>query len=177
MIVQNVGDFNEDERFTTLLGLQWHGESQTEGLRLLLFSKENKSVLRKKDFKNSTLKKIYKNFSPKELISIPCFTMANSMEYNFDNFDPEFERVVEIYNAWGSSETTKKEGNPYPISSTTGIKENGDGSIQKALQRNCRVGFIAGGLDDRGAYANLYESDQEQYFPGLNSNHRYATQP
>lgn len=166
-IAQNIADFDEDERFTTFLGFQWQGENKIEGLRLLVFSKENKPILRKKDLKNSNLKKIYKSFSPKEMISIPCFTMAKGSEYNFDNFDPDFERIVEIYNAWGSSEMTKKEGNLRPISSTTGVQEAADGSIQKALQRNCRFGFVAGGLDDRGLYADLYESDQVQYTPGL----------
>lgn len=166
-VSQNIADFDEDERFTTFLGFQWQGENKVEGLRLLVFSKENKPILRKKELKNSTLKKIYKSFSPKELISIPCFTMAKGVEYNFDHFDPDFERVVEIYNAWGSSEMTAKEGNPRPIRSTTGVQEAADGSIQKALQRNCRFGFVAGGLDDRGVYADLYESDQEQYSPGL----------
>jgi hypothetical protein len=167
LISQNIADFNEDERFTTILGFQWQGENKTEGLRVLIYSKENKPLLRKKDLKNSSLKKIYKSFSPKELISIPCFTMAKGAEYNFDNFDPDFERVVEIYNAWGSSEMTKKEGNPRPVSSSSGFQEAAEGSIQKALLRNCRFGFVAGGLDDRGIYADLYESDQEQYTPGL----------
>lgn len=167
LISQNIADFDEDERFATILGFQWQGENKSEGLRLLVFSKENKPILRKKELKNSSLKKIYKSFSPKELISIPCFTMAKGVEYNFENYDPDFERVAEIYNAWGSSETTKKEENPRPISSTTGFQESAEGALQKALQRNCRFGFIAGGLDDRGVYAELYESDQEQYSPGL----------
>lgn len=166
-ISQNIVDFNEDERFTTFSGFQFNGDNKTEGLRLIVYSKENKPILRKKDLKNSTLKKIYKSFSPKEIISIPCFTAAKGNEYNFENFDPEFERVVEIYNAWGSSETTKKEGNSLPITSTTGIQESPEGSIQKALLRNCRFGFVAGGLDDRGVYSDLYESDQVQYTPGL----------
>jgi hypothetical protein len=167
LISQNIADFDEDERFATILGFQWHGENKTEGVRLFVYSKENKPLLRKKDLKNSALKKIYKSFSPKELVSIPSFTMAKGMEYNFDNFDPDFERVVEIYNAWGSSEMTKKEGNPRPVNSSSGYQESAEGSIQRALQRNCRFGFVAGGLDDRGIYADLYESDQEQYTPGL----------
>lgn len=166
-VTQNIVDFDEDERFTTFLGFQWQGDNKTEGLRLFVSPKENKPILRKKELKNSTLKKIYKSFSPKEMISIPCFTMAKGTEYNFENFDPDFERVVEIYNAWGSSETTKKEGNHRPITSSNGVQETIDGSIQKALQRNCRFGFVAGGLDDRGNYAELYESDQVQYNPGL----------
>ena len=166
-ISQNTVDFNEDERFTTFLGFQWQGDPQTEGLRVLLYSKENKPILRKKDLKSNSLKKIYKSFSPKELISIPTFTMAKKTEYNFENFDPDFERVVEIYNAWGSSEMSKKEGNERPISSTNGVQEINEGSIQKALLRNYRFGFVAGGLDDRGSYAALYESDQKQYTAGL----------
>ena len=166
-VTQNIADFDEDERFTTFLGFQWQGEAKSEGLRHLVYSKDNKAILRKKELKNSTLKKIYKSFSPKELIAIPSFTMAKGLEYNFDQFDPDFERVVEIYNAWGSSELTKKEGNTRPIASSTGKQESAEGSIQKALQRNFRFGFVAGGLDDRGAYGNLFDSDQEQYSPGL----------
>lgn len=169
LISQNVADFNEDDRFTTFLGCQWEGDPKTEGLRHIIYAKDNKPLLRKKDLKSNTLKRIYKSFSPKEIISIPSFTMSQRTEYNFEDFDPDFERVVEIYNAWGSSEMSKKEGNAVPISSTgsSGTKESVEGSIQKALQRNCRFGFTAGGLDDRGAYMDLFDSEQEQYSPGM----------
>lgn len=169
LITQNVADFNEDERFSSLLGFQWQGDNKTEGLRLFVHPKDNKALLRKKDPKYSSLKKIYKSLSPKELISIPSFTMGKGSEFNFDHYDPDFERVVEIYNAWGSSEMSKKEGNPRPISTLDGkgIQESAEGSIQKALLRNCRFGFVAGGLDDRGLYGELYDSDQIQYSPGL----------
>lgn len=169
LISQNVAEFDENDRFTTFLGFQWVGNAKEEGVRQLIYLKDGKQILRKKEPKNSSLSKIYKSFSPKELISIPSFTMGKGYEYDFKNFDPEFERVVEIYNAWGSSETTKKEGNtrPIQISGKTGIQESAEGAIQKALQKNCRFGFVAGGLDDRGIYADFYESDQEQYSPGL----------
>ncbi|MFI5344450.1 MAG: DUF3604 domain-containing protein, partial [Chlamydiales bacterium] len=169
LISQNVADFNEDDRFSTFLGFQWEGDPKTEGLRHIIYTKDNKPLLRKKDLKSNTLKRIYKSFSPKEIISIPSFTMAQRAEYNFEEFDPDFERVVEIYNAWGSSEMSKKDGNPLPISTTgsSGTKESAEGSIQKALQRNCRFGFTAGGLDDRGTYTDLFDSDQEQYSPGM----------
>lgn len=168
-IVQNVGDFDENDRFSTFLSLQWAGEPAEEGVRQFLFTKDNKQIIRKKDPKYSTLKKIYKTFTPKELISIPSFTMGKGFDFDFDNFNPEFERVVEIYNAWGSSECTKKEGNPRPILSEgkTGVQEVTGGSVQKALQKNCRFGFVAGGLDDRGVYSEFFDSDQEQYSPGL----------
>lgn len=169
LITQNITEFDENDRFTTFQGLQWQGIPKEEGVRHFLYFKDNKQILRKKEPKNSSLSKIYKSFSPKEMISIPTFTMGKGYEYDFKNFDPEFERVVEIYNAWGSSECTKKEGNTFPIQThgKTGVQESAEGSIQKALQRNCRFGFVAGGLDDRGIYGDFFESDQEQYSPGL----------
>jgi hypothetical protein len=168
-ISTQIAEFNEESRFTTFLGFQWFGSGSDEGLRQFVYLKDNKPILRKKDSKFNLLKKIYKSHTPKELFSIPCFTMAKGFETNFSDFNPEFERVVEIYNAWGSSECSAKEGNPRPISSTekTGIKETEAGSIRKALNNNCRFGFVAGGLDDRGLYSNLFESEQEQYSPGL----------
>jgi hypothetical protein len=61
-----------------------------------------------------------------------------------------------------------KEGNLRPIATDgkKGITETEKGSIRKALNNNCRFGFVAGGLDDRGVYGDFYESDQIQYSPG-----------
>jgi hypothetical protein len=164
-----IAEFNEDYRFTTFLGLQWFNEGPEEGLRQLIYSKDNKPALRKKDIKTNTLKKIYKSHTPKDLISIPSFTMAKGFETTFSDYDAEFERVVEIYNAWGSSECTTKEGNLRPITCNgkNGISETEKGSIRKALNNNFRFGFVAGGLDDRGVYSECFESDQVQYSPGL----------
>jgi len=169
LITQNIAEFDEADRFSTFLGFQWVGNRGEEGVRQMIYGKEGKQLLRRKDPKYSSLKKIYKSFSPKELISIPSFTMGKGFEFNFEEFDPEFERVVEIYHSWGSSECTKKEGNELPIesSSKVGIQESPEGSIQAALQKNRRFGFVAGGLDDRGIYSECYESDQVQYAPGL----------
>jgi hypothetical protein len=163
-----VAEFNEDYRFITLLGFQWFNEAPEEGLRHMIFSKDSKQVLRKKDMKTNSLKKIYKSHTTKDLISIPSFTMGRGFETTFIDYDPEYERVVEIYNAWGSSECTAKEGNLRPIATDgkKGTTETEKGAIRKALNNNCRFGFVAGGLDDRGIYSGFYESDQIQYSPG-----------
>ncbi len=167
-ISTQITEYNEENRFITLLGFQWIGE-EGEGLRQLIYWKDNKPLLRKKDPKSNSLKKIYKSHSPKELLSIPCMTMTKDCASAFEDFHPEFERVVEIYNAWGCSECMEKEGNLRPITTTgkTGLVEKEKGSIRAALNRNLRFGFVAGGLDDRGFYSSLYESDQVQYSPGL----------
>lgn len=162
-----VAEFNEDDRFIAMLGFQWQGEVKEEGLRHFLYSKDAKPILRRKDTKNNSLKKIYKTNNPKELLSIPTMTMAKSTCYNFADFNSEFERVVEIYNSWGSSECTAKEGNVRPIQGK-GASETADGSIRKALNSGCRFGFVAGGSDVRGPYAPLAAAEnQAQYSPGL----------
>lgn len=168
-IATQMAEFNEEGRFTTFLGFQWAGEATEEGLRQFLYTKDGKPLLRKKDPKSNTLKKIYRSHTPKDILSIPSFTMGSTTAYNFLDYEPEFERVVEIYNSWGSSECTQKEGNPRPIvlEGKKGITENSHGSLREALNRNCRFGFVAGGLDDRGVFSNCYESDQVQYSPGL----------
>lgn len=169
LISQNITELDEADRFSTILGFQVPGAQHSEGVRQIIYCKDQKQILRKKDAKGSSFKKMYKSFSPKELLSIPTFTMGTGYEYDWENFDPQFERVAEIYNAWGSSECSEKEGNTRPIKTLgkTGIKENAEGSIIGALKKNCRFGFVAGGLDDRGIYADLFDSEQEQYSPGL----------
>ncbi|MBA2727431.1 MAG: DUF3604 domain-containing protein, partial [Parachlamydiaceae bacterium] len=69
LICQNTADFDEAERFTALIGFQWQGASGEEGLRQFIYPKDNRLIMRKKDAKYNTLKKIYKSFVPKELIS------------------------------------------------------------------------------------------------------------
>lgn len=168
-VSQHIAELNEEHRFTTFLGMQWNGDTHEEGLKQLVFTKDSKPILRKKDAKSNTLKKIYKTYSSKELFSICSFTMGKGVHTNFDDFTPEFEKLFEIYNAWGSSECTEKEGNPRPIATEgdSGIEETAVGSVWNALEKGCRFGFVAGGLDDRGIYADLFESDQVQYSPGL----------
>lgn len=167
IISQQIAEFNEDDRFVAFLASQWVGDPKEEGVRQFLFSKDAKPLMRKKDTKNNSLKKIYKTNSSKELLSIPSFTMGKQTSFNFEDFNSEFERVVEIYNAWGSSECTAKEGNEKPIKGP--ISETSEGSIRKALNNGCRFGFVAGGYDDRGPYSSFYDSDQAQYTPGLSA--------
>lgn len=169
LISNQVTEFNEEDRFSTFLGFQWTGEATQEGIRQFLYTKDSKPLLRKKDTKTNSLKKIYKTHQAKDLLAIPSFTMNGKKPYDFTNFDPQFERVVEIYNAWGSSECMEKEGNPRPIKShnNKGIGETSEGSVRKALERNCRFGFVAGGFDDRGIYEGLFDTGQQQYSSGL----------
>lgn len=161
----HIAELNEEDRFVTFLGFQYVGESGKEGVRQFIWSKDAKPLLRRKEAKSNSLQKIYKSHTPKDLLAIPSFTMGKGHHYDFSEFNPEFERVVEIYNAWGSSECTAKEGNPFPIKGS--INEEAKGSILAALKKNLRFGFVAGGLDDRGIYSSFFDGDQAQYTPGM----------
>ncbi len=168
IITQQVAEFNEENRFAAFLGMQWLGEPGEEGMRQLLYSKDSKPILRSSDGKSNSLKKIYKTHTTKDLLSIISFPMGKPTVYNFAQTVPEFERLVEIYNAWGSSECTAKEGNLRPMQGgKQGISETKEGSIRQALNQGLRLGFVAGGFDDRGPYSALYDSDQTQYSAGL----------
>lgn len=166
-----VDEFDESERFAAFPGQQFLGTNGSEGLRLLLYSKDNKSLLRRSDTKSSTLSKIYKSHLAKELISIPLMTMGAHTGFDFKDWCEEFEPVVEIFNCWGSAESGPKEDleNLCPIESTgkKSAKIFAEGSIQKALQSGCRVGFVAGGLDDRGAFGKFASDGFRQYQSGL----------
>lgn len=168
-IHEQVAEFDEDDRFCALLGQQYCGEPHTEGLHILIYNKEDRPILRRKDARSATLKKVHKLFAPKELLSIPAFTMSSSTPYDFSEFSQEHERLAEIYNSWGCSEKTAKEGNLFPISSPSkkGGREAPEGGLIKALLKNKRFGFVAGGLDDRSIFAPFYDADQKQYSPGL----------
>jgi hypothetical protein len=95
--------------------------------------------------------------------------MAKGYSYNFENFHPEFERVVEIYSALGSQESLAKRGNTHPLkpNSKKGIAEIEEGSIRKALMSGCRFGFVAGGLVTHGAYKDFALEEQTIYNSGL----------
>jgi len=166
-----VDEFDESERFAAFPGQQFLGEPQSEGLRLLLCSKDGRPLLRKSDAKSSTLSKVYKSHLAKELISIPLMSMGAHTAFDFKDWCEEFEPVAEIYNCWGSSESGPKETleNLCPIDSTSkkSAKLFAEGSIQKALQSGCKIGFVAGGLDDRGAFDKFATEGYRQYKPGL----------
>ncbi len=166
LISAQVAELNEDQRFTTFLGFQYPAE---EGLRQIVYTKDQKPLLRQKDAKSNVLSKVYKSLSPKEALAVTMMPMAKGFETDFSSFDPEMDKVVEIYNAWGSSECTEKEGNLRPIrsSSKKGVHETEVGSVIQALKNNKRFGFVAGGLDDRGIYEKFFEENQAQYSPGL----------
>jgi hypothetical protein len=168
-ICHHVAEFNEDQRFSTFLGFQIDMSDENMGLEQLVYAKDNKPLLRKKDLKGGGIKKLVKGLTPKDGFAFPSFTMASQYSFDFSMQDKELQPVVEIFNAWGSSEGTQKEGNQFPIEGKgkNALNAKSAGSIIKALNEGYRFGFIAGGYDDRGIYSSLFDAEQTQYTGGL----------
>lgn len=168
-ICHHIAEFNEDQRFSTFLGFQIDMSDEDMGVQQVVYSKDNKPLLRKKDLRGGGVKKLVKSLTPKEGFSFPSFTMAGKYSFDFENLEKELQPVCEIFNAWGSSLDTEKQGNAYPIQGKgrNSLTAKTQGSVIEALNDGHRFGFIAGGFDDRGVYANLFDVEQNQYTPGL----------
>lgn len=156
---------NEAERFSALLGFQWTDIEEKE-LFHILYAKDNKALLRAKDLKHSTVENICTHHSAKELCMIPSFSIYPEFSNSLMKANPAFTPVVEIYNAWGSSECLLKEGNTHPIQCGDQIFESQEGSVRHALNKGMRLGFTAGGYDDRGVYSEFCSGGYTQYTPG-----------
>lgn len=168
-ICHHVAEFNEDQRFSTFLGVQIDIADEEQGVHQVVYSKDNKPLLRKKDLRGGGVKKLVKSLTPKEGFAFPSFTMGGKHAFDFEAIEKELEPVVEIFNAWGSSEGSEKEGNTMLIEGKgkLAINAKNSGSIIDALNAGHRFGFIAGGYDDRGIYSSLYDAEQTQYTAGL----------
>jgi len=168
-ISHHIQEFNEDQRFSTFLGFQIDMSDEDLGVQQIVYAKDNKPLLRKKDLRGGGIKKLVKSLTQKEGLAFPSFTMGGKYAFNFDALDKEFQPVVEIFNAWGSSEGTEKEGNHHPIrgKGKNALTAKAQGSVIHALNQGHRFGFIAGGFDDRGVYSSLFDAEQVQYSAGL----------
>ncbi|OGN62767.1 MAG: hypothetical protein A3F09_03730 [Chlamydiae bacterium RIFCSPHIGHO2_12_FULL_49_11] len=167
-ISSQVAEFNEEERFVAFLGQTYMGENRKEGVRHIIYAKDNRPLVHKKDSKYNQLKKVYKAHIPKDLVSTVILSTLDGYAYDFEEFEPEYERLVEIYSALGSIECSKKEGNDFPVAVPgKKIGEVKEGTVRSALDRNKRFGFTAGGFDRKGDLGTLATDAGPQYSPGM----------
>lgn len=166
---QCVQEFNEEDRFVAFSGYQTCGNGSDLAQYHFVFQKDARCLLRSGESPSKEVKRIFKQAQAKDFLAIPTFTASSSFGYDFSLHDPRFERVAEIYNAWGCSECSTSNGNPFPIKRDKSKKalDQKEGYLRDALNAGLRFGFVAGGLDDRVSYSQFFDSDQVQYSPGL----------
>jgi hypothetical protein len=129
---------------------------------------------------NST-SKLNQNLKPYEgkVLLIAHHTALRPGYRNWDYFNNEIEKLVEIYSTWGNQEYSYKEGNPIPprykffghgkhARKRGAIIEKKESFVSDALKRGYKLGFTAGGDDHFGLYpSGSIDPDNGIYPPGI----------
>lgn len=143
-------DYNEPGRFVTLIGQEWTNHSRAKGIpghRNIYYRGERGPILRCNDADCDTLEKLWRRLDdlPQlDPVAIPHHSANVTMGVNWDQgWNAKYEKAVEIYSVWGSSEKPASAGNSRPIQSLGG--ERPGGHVVDALRRGFRMGFVGGG--------------------------------
>ena len=143
-------DFNEPGRFVTLHGQEWTNHDPATGApghRNIYYRGHGGPALRSTDPECNTLKKLWlklDSLKDIEVIAIPHHTANVVMGVDWEQgWNPEYEKAVEIYSVWGSSEKPASAGNTRPINSLKG--EIAGRHIVDALKKGFDFGFVGGG--------------------------------
>ena len=145
--------------FVTIVGYEW--TSRKYGHRNVHFPGEWGPLLRCTDEEGSTLERIRDLARTHGAILIPHHSANATMGCDWDyGWDPETEKLVEIYSIWGNSERPASEGNPSPIRVSGGEREGRH--VLDALDRGYRFGFVGGGDTHDGRPGDELHTLQEE---------------
>jgi len=157
--------FHHPGRFVTLLGYEWTGSTvftprdMCFGHKNVYYLSDDGPMYSHLDPESNTPHKLYHLLKNKEAIVIPHHTIRqvspSEEAYtnnegqkpesqfvpsrggtNWDFHDEKLECLVEIYSKWGNSEYF---GCPRPV-----VNSKPEGSVQEALRRGYKMGFVAG---------------------------------
>ncbi|MFW6414149.1 MAG: DUF3604 domain-containing protein [Verrucomicrobiota bacterium] len=136
---------NREGQFVTFPGYEW--SSQDFGDRNVYF--KNVGPQCPVGVLENTPAEIFAHLRGEEALVIPhspAYELRARGIY-WDYHDPDFERLVEIFSSHGSSETVHD--NPYPLKNTTMYPAVEYNTVQAAIKRGVKIGFIAGGDNHR----------------------------
>lgn len=143
-------DYNDPGHFVTLHGQEWTHhvkENGAPGHRNIYVKKAGAPAFRCTDKRCNTLDKLWAaldELDGYDPIAIPHHTSNTIMGVDWDQgWNPRYEKAVEIYSVWGSSEKPADDGNPRPICSCNGETEGRH--VVDALNRGYKFGFVGGG--------------------------------
>lgn len=159
-------DYNEPERFATLVGLEWTHhvkEGGAPGHRNVYYRGDHGPILRSNDADCDTLDKLWARLDALpanvEAVAIPHHPANVTMGVKWElGWNEKYEKAVEIYSIWGNSEKSEADGNLRPITSSGG--EMDGRHIIDALKMGYKMGFVGGGdvHDGRPGEAMHYAS-------------------
>jgi hypothetical protein len=143
-------DYNEPERFVTLIGQEWTNHNPAVGApghRNIYYRGDCGPAMRSNDHDCNTLAKLWSkldSITDTEAIAIPHHSANVIMGVDWaKGWNPKYERAVEMYSVWGGSECHKDDGNTRPIKASNGeIKGR---HVRDALNLGYKMGFVGGG--------------------------------
>lgn len=139
--------FNQPGRFATLVGQEWthhHQATGAPGHRNVYVRGAAAPLFSSLDPDTDSLDKLWSRLCGLDAIAIPHHSANMVMGVKWElGWNPEFEKAVEIYSVWGSSECHAEEGNPRPIRNLKG--EQRGRHVCVALRLGYRFGFVGGG--------------------------------
>jgi len=142
-------DSYQPGRFVTLHGQEWTHHDPARGApghRNLYFRGREAPLIRSTDGDANTLEKLWRKLDAIGLpaLAIPHHTANRIMGVDWSlGWNPRYEKGVEIYSVWGSSECSVEAGNTRPIRTLGG--EMPGRHVRDALARGYRLGFWGGG--------------------------------
>lgn len=155
--------YDKPGRFATLVGFEW--TASDIGHRNVYFPGEDGPVVSHTRPDGDTLEKLFAIARREGALLIPHHSANAVMGVKWDRgYEPEHERLVEVYSIWGNSERPAHAGNPRPIRVLNGEKDGQH--VVDALDMGYRLGFVAGGdiHDGRpGDELHALQSRPEQY--------------
>lgn len=161
--------FYEPGRFVPLLGYEYHNDAPNPefgGDRNVYYESYDQPIRRCVDPGSYSPEQLWHQLRTQRVraITIPHHTAKKVMLGSWELHDEEFQRLVEIYSSWGSSEG---EGCERPIIGGAVYEKH---SVQYALEKGYRLGFVTGSDSHAGTpgYAHwVFPSDLESYRGGL----------
>ena len=144
---QAVRNFYEPGRFVTLLASEYH-ERQIAGDKNIYYPDDDAALLRWSDLEGEQPVALWNALAGRKALTIPHHTSTGSRDMRpWDYHHPEYQRLVEVYSVWGSSECAD--------CARPGFwRNNADNSVQQALSRGYRLGILASGDSHDGHPGN-----------------------
>lgn len=142
-------DYNQPGQFVSLIGQEW--TNHKDGHRNIYFRGDSGPLIRSTAPSSNTLKKLWNTIDEvkktgEQILLIPHHTSNKIMGCDWSlGWNPEYEKAVEVYSCWGSSECHEDDGNTRPITPENCGGEVKGRHIRDALKRGYRFGFVGGG--------------------------------
>lgn len=177
-----VKKYNKRDDFVSFFGYEW-GTWFTGGYGdiCIYHYSDDIPIFRAEHNKYNSTTKLNKNLRlyKADTLLIGHHTALRPGYRDWDHFDNEIEKLVEIYSCWGNQEYSYLDGNPLPprykffgygdyAKKRGPTLEKKEGFVQNALERGYKLGFTAGGDDHYGFYpSGRIDVDNGIYPPGI----------